>query len=60
MHGAGLLHGLAAGRGAAEAVHPDAEEDRRGLRSDVKNITDDGVLRDLNHFENTSGKECRR
>ena len=45
----GLLHSLAPGRGAAQAVHADGQEDGRGLRRHVQNVTDDGVLLDLDH-----------
>jgi len=41
---AGFLHGFSPGRGAAQAVHADGEEQRGGLRSHVQDIADDGVL----------------
>ena len=37
-------HSLTPGGGAAQAVHPDAHEQRRSLGGDGQNITDDGVL----------------
>ena len=50
VYHAGLLHGLAAGRGAAQAMHADGQENGRSLRCDVQNITDDGVLRNIDHW----------
>ena len=47
VNGAGLLHSLATGRGATQAVHTDGEEDGSGLRGNIQNITDDGVLFDF-------------
>ena len=50
---AGLLHGLAAGRGAAQAVHPDGQEDGRGLGRNVKNVTNDGVFGNVYHGDSS-------
>ena len=50
VYHAGLLHGLTAGRGAAQAMHADGQENGRSLRCDVQNITDDGVLRNIDHW----------
>ena len=36
---AGFLNGLAAGRGAAQAVHADGQENGRGLGSHVQDVT---------------------
>ena len=47
---AGLFHGLTAGRGAAKAMHTDGQENRSRLGSDVQNITDNGVLRNIDHW----------
>ena len=44
MDHAGLLHRLAPGRRAAQAVHPDVHKQRGGLGGNVQNITNDGVL----------------
>ena len=40
---AGICNRLASGSGTAQAVHTDGEEDRCGLRCDVKNIADNGI-----------------
>ena len=40
----GFLNGLAPGRGAAQAVHTDGEEQGCGLGRDVQNVPDDGIL----------------
>ena len=45
---AGFLNGLAAGRGAAQAVHTDSEEQGSSVGCDIQNITDDGGLFNLN------------
>ena len=49
MDHTGLFHGLTAAGRSAQAVHADGKKDRRGLRSDVENVTDDGVAFDLDH-----------
>ena len=49
MNGAGLLHGLAAAGGAAQAVHADGQEDGGGVGSDIQDITDDGVFGNVDH-----------
>ena len=46
---AGFLNGLAAGRGAAQAVHADRKEEGRGLGRDIQNVTDDGVFFNFCH-----------
>ncbi len=51
VNGTSHFHGLAAGSGAAEAVHTDFKEKGCGLGSDVKDIADDGVSCDLHNFE---------
>ena len=45
---ASFLNGLTAGRGAAQAVHADSEEQGSSLRSDVQNAADDGFLFNFN------------
>ena len=44
MDHAGLLHGLTPGGGAAQAVHADVNERRRGLGCDVQDIAHDGIF----------------
>ena len=41
---AGFLYGFAPGRGAAQAMHADGEEQRRTLGRDIQNVSDNGVL----------------
>ena len=41
---AGILDGLAAGSGAAKAMHTDLEEKGSGIGSSVQNVADDGIL----------------
>ena len=45
---AGFLHGLTPGRGAAQAVHTDGEEQGSGLRRYVQNVADDGFFFNFN------------
>ena len=45
---AGFLYGLTPGRGAAQAVHTDGEEQRSGLRRYVQNVADDGFFFNFN------------
>ena len=45
---AGFLHSLTAGRGAAQAVHTDGEEQGSGLRRYVQNVADDGFFFNFN------------
>ena len=49
MDHAGLLHSFPTGGRAAQAVHADAEKQRRSLRSNVQNVTDNGILGNLSH-----------
>ena len=51
VDGAGLLDGLTAGHGAAQAVHTDLQEENGGIGSGVQNVADDGLLRNLSHDE---------
>ena len=44
VYHAGFLYGLTPGRGAAQAMHTDGEEQRRALGRDIQNISDNGVL----------------
>ena len=48
VHHAGLLHGFTPGRGAAQAVHTDGEEQGSGLRRYVQNVADDGFFFNFN------------
>ena len=45
---AGFLYGLTPGRGAAQAVHTDCEEQGSGLRRYVQNVADDGFFFNFN------------
>ena len=49
---AGLLDGFTPGRGAAQAVHADGEEQGRGLGRDIQHITDNGGLFNFNSHDN--------
>ena len=49
MHIAGLLDSLAAGEGAAHAVHADALERRHSLRGVLEDLGNHRVLGDLKH-----------
>jgi hypothetical protein len=50
---AGFLHGLTPGRGAAQAVHADGEEQGSSLRGNIQNIADDSSLFDFNSHDNS-------
>ena len=52
VHHAGFFNGFAPGRGAAQAMHTDGEEQGSALGRDVQNITDDGFFLDFNSHEN--------
>ena len=49
---AGLFDSLTPGRGAAQAMHADGEEQGSALRSDVQNIANDGFFLDFNSHKN--------
>ena len=51
---AGLLHSLTPGRGAAQAVHADGEEQGSGVGCDIQHITNDGLFFNLNSHNMTS------
>ena len=46
---AGFLDALAAGGGAAQAVHPDLHEVGSGALVHIQNVADDGLTGDLLH-----------
>jgi hypothetical protein len=49
---AGFLDSLTAGRGAAQAMHADGEEQGGSLRSNIQNIADDGILFNFDSHDN--------
>ena len=44
VNGTRILDGLSSGRGATQTVHPDREEELRGLGITIQNIADDALL----------------
>ena len=52
MHHAGLLNGLTPGRGAAQTVHSDGEEQGSALGRNVQNVADDGFFFNFNSHDN--------
>jgi hypothetical protein len=51
VHHASFLHSFTPGRGAAQAVHTDGEEQRRSLGCDVQNVANDGFFFNLNSHD---------
>ena len=51
---AGFLNGLTPGRGAAQAMHANGEEQGSGLRRYIQNITDNRGFFNFNSYNMTS------
>ena len=54
VNSAGFLYGLTAGRGAAQSMHTDGEEQGSRVGRDVQNVADDSGFFNFNSHNMTS------